>query len=158
MKTERIVLISLMSLLFSGLSAQSVSEKRSYRKTLPINKGAKLEVINKYGDVKVTTWNKDSVFIMSEIEAFAPNESRLTKMFGGITTDITQAGSIVRAKSEFDQNLLVLLESFKGLTEKIIDYDSRVKISYIINIPEYADIHIENQFGDISMDNNKGVV
>jgi hypothetical protein len=38
-------------------------------------------------------------------------------MFEGITTDITQAGSIVR-ESEFDQNILVL-ESFKELTEKI---------------------------------------
>ncbi len=127
-------------------------------KTLPISKGSKLEVINKYGDVKITTWNKDSVFIMSEIEAFAPSESKLTKMFEGITTDVTQAGSIVRAKSEFDQNIQVLLESFKELTEKIIDYGSRVKISYFINIPDYADIHIENQFGDISMEDNKGVI
>jgi hypothetical protein len=147
-----------MSLLFSGLSAQSVSEKRSYMKTLPISKGTKLEVINKYGDVKITSWNKDSVFIMSEIEAFAPSESKLTKMFEGITTDVTQAGSIVRAKSEFDQNILVLLESFKELTEKIIDYGSRVRISYFINIPDYADIHIENQFGDILMEDNKGVI
>ncbi len=147
-----------MSLLFSGLSAQSVSEKRSYMKTLPISRGTKLEVINKYGDIKITTWNKDSVFIMSEIEAFAQNESKLTKMFEGINTNVTAAGQIVRAKSEFDQNILVLLESFKGLTEKIIDYDSRVKISYFINIPDYADIHIENQFGDVSMENNKGVV
>lgn len=158
MKTERITLFCLISLLINTLSAQSVSEKRSYMKTLPVSSITKLEVINKYGDVNITTWNKDSVYIRSEIEAFAPTETKLRKMFEGITTDFTGAGSIVRAKTGFDQNILVILESFKGLTDKIIDYDSRVKISYFISIPDYADIHVENQFGDITMGSNKGVV
>ncbi len=55
------------------------------------------------------------------------------------------------------RDLNTLLESFKGLTDKIIDYDSRVQITYFINAPDYVDINIDNQFGDVSMENNKGI-
>lgn len=146
----------MICLIISSASAQSVSEKRSFMKSVKINKDARLEVINKYGDIKITSWNKDSVSVMAEIEAFAPNQTKLRKMFDGLNIDITQTDYLIRAKTEFDQNLSVMLESFKGLTEKIINYDSRVQINYFINIPEYVDVSIENQFGDITMENNKG--
>ena len=73
----------MISLIISSASAQSVSEKRSFMKSVKINKDARLEVINKYGDIKITSWNKDSVSIMAEIEAFAPNQTKLRKMFDG---------------------------------------------------------------------------
>lgn len=158
MKSEKTVLLLLLSLIINSLSAESVSEKRSFMKSFPAHKGGKLEVINKYGDVNISNWSKDSVYIRAEIEAFAPSESRLTKMFDGISTDFTEAGSIIRAKTDFDQSISALLEGFKGLTQKLIDYESRVKISYFIKAPDYLDISVENQFGDISMENNRGNV
>jgi hypothetical protein len=127
-------------------------------KSMPVEKDIRLEVINKYGNIQVTSWNKDSVYILADIEAFAPNHSKLEKMLDGIEINITGTGSLVRAETEFEKEITVLLESFKGLTEKIIKYESRVQINYYINIPDRADINIENQFGDIYMENNTGVI
>lgn len=158
MKYRKVLFTSLFLLIIYPLSAQSVSEKRSFIKSLPIAKGARLEVKNKYGDIHITSWNKDSVNIMAEIEAFAPNHSKLQKMLDGIEINITGTTSLIRAETEFGKEITVLLESFKGLTEKIIQYDSRVEINYYINIPDNADIDIENQFGDISIENNAGVI
>ncbi|MGB8489622.1 MAG: hypothetical protein WCE64_01045 [Bacteroidales bacterium] len=145
-------------LLISAITAtgQSVSEKRTFTRSMPASKGTKLEVRNKYGDVHVTSWNRDSVYIMAEVEAFAPSRSKLNKMFDGIRIDIEEAGPILTAETEFDQNIAMLLESFKDLTEKIIDYNSKVKISYFINAPVNIDIKIDNQFGDVLMENNTG--
>jgi hypothetical protein len=135
-----------------------VSEKRSFTKSLPLSKDARMEVINKYGDIHITSWKKDTVYIKAEIEAFAPNHSKLQKMLDGIEINIIGSGSLIRAETEFGREITVLLESFKGITGKIIDYDSRVQINYYINIPDYVDINIENQFGDISMENNTGII
>ncbi len=156
MKSGKILTVLLFLLLPGYLSAQSVSEKRNFIKSLAAGRGTRLEIENKYGDIHITTWNKDTVYIMAEIEAFAPNRAKLEKMFDGIKTDMTGSGSLIIAKTRFDQSLTEILESFKGLTDKVIEYNSRVKISYFINAPDYLDINIENQLGDISMETNRG--
>ncbi|HBC78008.1 MAG TPA: hypothetical protein DEO60_10690 [Bacteroidales bacterium] len=158
MRSKNILFTGFLLLLAYQLSAQSVSEKRSFIKSIPLSRDARLEVDNKYGDIHITSWKKDSVTIRAEIEAFAPNHSRLQKMLDGIEVNISGTGSLIMAETVFGKEITVLLESFKGITGKIIDYDSRVQISYYINIPEYVDISIENQFGDIFMEDNTGVV
>jgi hypothetical protein len=144
--------------MLNPLSAQSISEKRSFKRSMPMEKDTRLEIKNKYGDVHISSWKKDSVNIIADIEAFAPNHEKLEKLFDGIEINITSSGSVVRAETEFGREMTDFLESIKGLTQKIIEYESRVQINYFINIPDYADINIENQFGDISMENNTGVI
>ncbi len=117
-----------------------------------------MEINNKYGDIHISSWRKDTVKIMAEIEAFAPNPSRLQKMLDGIEINISGSGPLISAETEFGKDITVLLESFKGITSKIIDYDSRVQINYYINIPDDVDISIENQFGDIFMENNTATI
>jgi len=158
MKSSNILIVMLLLLLPACLSAQSVSEKRNFIKSMPASRDTRLEIDNKYGDVHITTWSKDSVYIMAEIEAFAPNRAKLEKMFSGIRIDMTATASLIIAKTKFDQGLTEVLESFKGLTDKVIDYNSRVKINYYINAPDYPDINIENNLGDIIMETNKGSI
>lgn len=140
------------------LSSQSVSEKRSFMRSLPLERDARLEVINKYGDIHITSWKKDSVYILAEIEAFAPNRSRLDKMLKGIEVSISGSGNLVRAETLFGREITVLLESLKGITENIIEYESKVRINYFINIPDNVDIDIDNQFGDVSLEDNSSIV
>jgi hypothetical protein len=158
MRSKNILITGFILLLAYPLSAQSVSEKRSFTKSIPLSNGARLEVKNKYGDIHITAWEKDTVSIKAEIEAFAPNQTRLQKMLDGIEINIAGTGSLIRAETEFGKEITVILESFKGITGKIIEYDSRVQINYYINIPDNVDISIENQFGDIFMENNTGVI
>jgi hypothetical protein len=137
--------------------AQSVSEMRSYIKTVPVGKETYLEVFNKYGTIQITPWNKDSAYIRAEVKAFAPNQLKLNKMFDGITINIAETKYLVRAQTDFTQTINMLFESFKGITSKLISYDSRVEINYYISIPEYLNLKIENKYGDVYMENNTGI-
>jgi hypothetical protein len=149
---------ALLLLIAFPLLSQSVSEKRSFMRSLPIGRETRLEVNNKYGDIHITSWKKDSVYILAEIEAYAPNRSKLEKMLEGIEVNITGSDNLVRAETEFGREITVLLESLKGLTGKIIEYESKVQINYYINIPDNVDIDIDNQFGDVSLEDNTGTV
>jgi hypothetical protein len=62
----------------------------------------------------------------------------------------------VRAETEFTSNISMLFESFKGMTSKIISYDSRVEINYFISVPDYLNLKIENKYGDVYMEDNTG--
>ena len=158
MKSKNILSAALLFLIAFPLLAQPVSEKRSFMRSMLLGRDARLEVINKYGDIHITSWKKDSVYILAEIEAFAPNRSRLDKMLKGIEVSISGSGNLVRAETLFGREITVLLESLKGITGKIIEYESKVRINYFINIPDNVDIEIDNQFGDVSLEDNSGIV
>lgn len=158
MKYKKLLAISL-SLLFSGLiSAQSESEVRTFMKTVRVGKETSLQVLNKYGTIHITPWNKDSASIRAEVRAFATNQAKLGKMFSGISININEAGSVVRAETVFTENIGMLFENFKGMTSKIINYDSRVEINYYISIPEYLNLRIDNKYGDVYMENCSGTL
>ncbi len=148
----------MLLLFFSAeiLSAQTYSEKKTYMKSFPVNRDMTLEIDNKYGTIHITSWNIDSVEIKAEVEAYASDHNRLDRMFRGVDVNITGSSFLIRAETSFKQNISMLFESFKGLTSKIIPYDSKLQINYFINAPEYMDIRITNKYGDVYMENNTG--
>jgi hypothetical protein len=156
MNYKNCITLVLTLLTVSSLSAQNDSETRSFIKTVPVGKETTLEVSNKYGTVQITPWNKDSAYIRAEVKAFSKDHSKIGKMFDGITVNITDSKYVVRAQTEFTSNINTLFESFKGMTSKIISYDSHIEINYYINIPEYLNLKIDNKYGDVYMENNSG--
>jgi hypothetical protein len=50
----------------------------------------------------------------------------------------------------------MLFESFKGMTSKLISYDSRVEINYYVSAPDYITLRIDNKYGDVYMEKNTG--
>lgn len=145
-----------MLLIFRPGAAQNASETRSYMKTFPVGRETTLEVTNKYGTIEITSWKKDSAYIRAEIKAYSPNQDKLSSMFEGISINITGAGQTLKAQTVFAQNFTRLFEGFKGMTSKIISYDSRIEINYYINIPEYLNLKIDNRYGDVFMENCSG--
>jgi len=136
--------------------AQDRSETRSFMKSFPVGRENTLEVTNKYGTIQVTTWKRDSAYIRAEIIANAPNQEKLSSMFDGVTINFAEAGTILKAQTVFTQNINRLFESFKGMTSKIISYDSRIEINYYINVPEYLNLKIDNRYGDLYMESSTG--
>ncbi len=146
----------ILTFLFTAelLHGQAFSEKKTYRETMPVTRETTLEVDNKYGTIQITSWNKDSVEIRAEVEAFSSDLDRLRRMFQGIDVNISSTSYLIRAYTSFTQNISMLFESFKGLTSKIIPYESRIQVNYYINAPEYIDMRITNKYGDVYMENN----
>jgi hypothetical protein len=156
MNFKNILSILLVLMTINSLSGQNDTETRSYTKRFHVGKETLLEVNNKYGSIHVTTWKKDSAYVQAEIKAIASNQTKLNTMFEGIRINFTEAANIVRAQTDFTQNINMLFENFKGMTNKIIQYDSRVEINYYINIPDYLNLTIENKYGDVYMERNSG--
>jgi hypothetical protein len=156
MSCKTIITCVLLLSVLSTAGAQERSETRSFMKSFPVGKDNTLELTNKYGTVQVTTWKKDSAYIRAEIKAFAPSQEKLASMFDGVTVNFAEAGPILKAQTVFTQNINRLFESFKGMTSKIISYDSRIEINYYINVPEYLNLKIENRYGDLYMESCSG--
>ena len=148
------ILISLC--LSEIMTGQPFSEKRTFMKSVSVNRETTLEISNKYGNIHITPGNSDSVTISVDVEAVASNQDRPAKMLKGIDINITETSFLVRAETQFSQNINLLFESFKGMTHKLIPYDSKIQINYFITVPEFLNIRIINKYGDVYMENNTG--
>lgn len=147
-----LILLSLTEL----TQGQPYSEKRTFRKSLPVNKETTLEINNKYGSVYISPSLSDSVSIRAELEAFASNNEKVEKMLQGININISDNSFLVKAETEFTQTINMLVESFKGITNKLIPYDSRIQINYFITAPEFLNLRIINRYGDVYAENCSG--
>jgi len=156
MNYRYIITASLMLIIFNSLSAQNETETRSFIKTFPVSRETSLDISNKYGTIQITPWNKDSADIRAEIKAYAKDRSKLHKMFEGINVNFSDSKYLIRVQTEFTSNINTLFESFKGMTNKIISYDSHIEINYYISIPDYLNLRIENKYGDVYMENSTG--
>ena len=147
----------LIFLFYGGtISGQSQTERKTYSKSIQVNREVTLELNNKYGSVNIIPWTRDVVSVKAEIEASAPNQERLRNMINGIDVSISQTDLLVRVETEFSQNITTLVESFKEMTSKVIPYESGIQINYSINVPEYLNMKIINKYGDVLMENSTG--
>jgi len=123
---------------------------------MAVDKETSLEIYNKYGTIQITGWKKDSAMIRAEIRATAASREKLSKMFDGVKINMTETRDQIKAATSFTQNIGMLFENFKGMTSKIISYDSKVEINYYISIPEYLNLKVENKYGDVYMEDIAG--
>ncbi|MDX9725400.1 MAG: hypothetical protein RBT38_03360 [Bacteroidales bacterium] len=158
MNHRLVIVTGLLVLFYSGTAAQESIGKRNYSRTLPAGKEVRLEVNNRYGSIIIDNWDLDSVMISATVEATAPDRAKMEKMLNGIDIDVHEEGTSVVAETLFDNEARVLLETFKGFTGKIINYNSTLEVNYQIKVPVRTDVKIRNQFGDISMGDNDGNV
>ena len=101
---QRLIFTSILFFtLSSSLLSQSVSEMRSFSRSLNADRDTRLEVNNRYGDVHLTSWNRDSIYIKAEIEATANSTSKLKNLLEGIEISISESGRSVRAETKFVQ-------------------------------------------------------
>lgn len=153
---KRIIGIVFIWLLLFPLYGQNITQSRSYMKSVPVTRESSLEVSNKYGNIYITPWNRDSAYVKAEVKAFAQNEAKLKKMFDGISIYLNDSKSGITAQTEFVQNISNFFEGFKGMTNKFISYESHVEVNYYISVPEYLNLRITNKYGDVSVENCTG--
>lgn len=156
MKYRTILTIAFLLLLFRLSSAQGESELRSFMKSVRVGKDSRLELTNKYGTMHINTWNKDSAYVRVELRAYGTSKEKLKKMFDGVSINFTETKDLLKVQTDLSQNFNMIFENFKGMTSKYFSYDSRIEINYFVNVPEYLNMKIENKYGDLFMDDNKG--
>ena len=157
MNYNKFVTLLLLALFFtSALTAQIYTRKIS--KSYKVNSSTTIDIFNKYGKVHVVTWDKDSVKFKVNLTIQTSNESKLTKLKQNIGFDFTGTDYYVIAKTRLGKKSGGVFTDLKDIAGTIISSDNKVTIDYLVYIPLYANINIENKFGDIYTDDLEGSV
>src|SRR5512133_3435550 len=132
-----------------AVCGQQTTSSRTYMKSFRVGNSPTLDVSNKYGNIHITHAGNDSISLRAEVTASSGNESRLQGMMADVEISMTMTNQTVRAQTIFGNSVNTVLETFKGLTKNIINYDSRIQVDYFIECPASTIMRLSNSYGDV---------
>lgn len=131
----------------TGLVLAQVRQERDYNRTFLASEDGKVEVINKYGEVIVRTWDSDSVRFDVIVRAEGRNSDVVNKSMNRVDVKFRQIGSVISAVTELSKgrgffgNVMSEVSGAMG--------SNKLKIDYEVWMPENVMLSVENKYGDV---------
>ncbi len=150
-------LLLLLALVYgNAVSAQDHTHRRNVRKQFSVTRETTLEIQNKYGKIQMATWDRDSVVVEVDITLTESNASKLRKLRDDISIDFTGTNNYIIAKTVIKSESGRIASEIKSVTHTISGTNKQVEINYMVHLPVYMDVVLQNKFGDIYMDDLTG--
>lgn len=158
-------ILSLLGVLLMGIvNAQSIEKKELITKVYAIDPTARIEVSNKYGNIHINTWEKDSVQIKIDYTIKAKDAKRFEKAKQSLDFEFIETTHYIIARTKF---LSSGKELFRDLSSAIsnsssssiiVNYEIFVPVNCRLNITnKYGDVYTEDLAGDVSFDLGYGI-
>lgn len=144
-------------ILFLLLTAYSFAEdfkkEREITKTFLINKDTEIQINNKYGNIQVINWEKDSVMIQIEISVIGNKLSKVNKTFDYIDVDFSANTHYIIVNTIFKNDRNNFWTDISDITNSIFKGGNNTHIDYTIFMSENNPLRIKNKFGNIYLTN-----
>lgn len=127
-----------------GLASENplVLESKVIDKSFTVNSNAELRINNKYGNVNITTWDKNQIDFHIEIKVDGKNAEKVKERMNGINVEFNANSGMVSAET--------IIKSIKNSN------NINISIHYFVKLPKTNSIAITNKYGNISLDALKG--
>jgi len=151
-----LMLLALLVTLSGKSGRGQVSDSKIVTKGFKIDKSTIVDIGNKYGDITIETWDKDSVSVEIKYVVSEKNHEKLQKKLDEINFELTQSGHYVVISTIIGESKNMLISELIKFKETIGVGESLVDIDMNIKIPDNLDLRIKNKFGNIYIDDYKG--
>lgn len=118
---------------------------KSIEKSFALNKNGLLELSNSFGNVTITSWDKEQVYIKVTVDVTGGNDERITKRLNDVDVSFTATASKVSARTNIDENNS-MWDWIKGNDR------TNLKVHYEVFMPVTANLDVRNDYGTISLD------
>ncbi len=132
----------------SSLAFAQVRQERDYQKSYSVPDNAKVEIVSKYGEVIIQTWDLDSVRFEVIVRAEGRNSSVVRKSMDKVDIRFRKVGSIISAETQVSSGS-GFFGNLMSEVEGVVGPNNKLKVDYQVWLPEEVDVSIENKFGDV---------
>ncbi|MEP2024416.1 MAG: hypothetical protein ABJH98_18160 [Reichenbachiella sp.] len=131
--------------------AQSRTLVKNISQSFKVDAKSTVELTNKYGQVILETWDKDSVQVEVKITAYGKNDETLSKNMERVDVDFTNFGDVLTIETVLDRNSSVFKEVINSLGDysKTLISKNKISIDYQLTIPKHAALKLDNKYGDV---------
>jgi citrate lyase gamma subunit len=131
-------------LLSSASDGDNIEKKRSISKTYTVTADDRLSIENSFGNITVTTWDKNEIQVDIEIGVRASTEEKAQRMMDQINVSDNQGGKNIQFKTEIGN-------MGKGNKDNGNEDGRKFYVDYKISMPSKNPLNIENSFGKIKI-------
>ncbi len=156
MKYSIIIFFSLALFHVEIVHSQVFERSRNESRTFKIFDETTLDINNKYGNIHLFTWDKDSVKVDVEVHVKANKESKVEKIFDYIDIEFSDTKFYINVETKLKQNQGSFWSEVSDLANTIFSGSNKAQINYDVFIPNGMEIKIENKFGNIYFADYKG--
>ncbi|MEP1488374.1 MAG: hypothetical protein ABJL44_17180 [Algibacter sp.] len=148
------LLLALFLACFSMFSQTILKNK--IEKSFDMTNAGELFIDNKYGDVTINGWNKNTISITIDIKVSNKKAEQAKSLLERIKPNIKTTSDYVNIISEISEKNTSFFSRYFNKVNPF-DFDkSDVDINYTIYLPLNAEIDVTNKFGDVILDNWTG--
>lgn len=134
--------------------------EKKYSKTFDVNGSGNVRLENRYGSIRVETWERDEVQIDVRIKVSADDQEDADKTFDRIEISLSGGGNSASATTSIGNNR----RSSKGILERIFDGDwgwggnssNDFKVYYSVKMPASASLETEAKYCDVTLPDLSG--
>ena len=146
-------LIIFLLFLHDPVNAQVYAERSFYRDTYASAGITRVELINKYGNIKVNNWNKDSIRITTGMYLSSSTPKKLNKLKKLIKIKYVKEGSVITAQTLFGEDKATFVKEIQDFTRDMSPgTGKKIEIDYEIFLPPGIRLELNDEFGDIMME------
>ena len=124
-------------------------KSKTIKKTYSVNADATVALNNKYGDLNITTWDKNKVEIEIIITVKGDDLEDVASKLNSIKIQLNANSSLVTASTIFEENKSSW--SWWGKSK-----NTNYKINYIVKMPKTNSVNLNNDYGSIYLGNLSG--
>jgi len=141
-------------LLFAGAvfafmaQGQAYERSRKVVRSFPVTGQTEIQVSNKYGNIHIIPWEKDSVRFEIVLLVKASKESKVDRTFEYIDFDFKANEYYVIAQTVF-QGKGGFWSEVTDLASNLFSSGTTTQIDYAIHFPRNNELKLENKFGNI---------
>jgi len=143
-----------------SVAGQETKAIKRVQQSFKVNKQVSLELTNKYGQVILNTWSRDSILVKVKVTGYGRDRDAAENMLERVEFEFNQVGEYVIIETVLDRSK----GFFKDLWNSISDYSksllgkTKLSIDFEIFMPVTGNIDINQKFGDIYLDDTQGNV
>jgi hypothetical protein len=151
-----LIVIAWLAMYFPA-AGQTFENSRTVRKAYLIGKNVEVQVNNKYGDIHLVPWEKDSVVFDIDFSVTSNKQARVDKIFDYVDFDFKATAYYVIAQTVFEgQNSF--WSEMADVASTIFSNGTNTRIDYTVYFPAGNDIRVDNKFGNIYTTDHTGKV
>lgn len=145
-----LLLLSALTLGQSALAASDplVEKTKTISKTYPVSSSDRVDLSNSFGEMKISTWNKNEVKVDIVITTEAGTDERAQELLDNISVNDGKTGNRIYFKTKVGDNSN---NNKRGKGEK-----QSFKINYTVFLPDNANLDASNEFGPMSIGDFNG--
>lgn len=124
---------------------------KSYTKSYTVSGSDKISLDNQFGEMKLTTWDKNEVKVDVSITGKSDIEDRAQKILDRISIEDSKQGNNVSFKTKFNDD-----KSVWNKDNKDQHNNEGMEINYTVYLPAVNPLDVRNQFGKMIIPDYRG--